>query len=146
MHTKIIRIESLDLPREDWKDYLDEEDETLLANTDYFGDMYDEEERRQVITSNWLKELLDGIATIDTDAETLTFLDKETIQKTLRDYYLSMAKKIMEEAENNCLSGYSFREAGRCFRDFSTLFYTCYGQTSLDFVEDALYLILYRNR
>ena len=83
--------------------------------------------------------MLDGIATIDTEKETITYLDKRTIQNTLNDYYLQAVSELSEIAAQRRISGYSFCSAGTRFRDFYTLFVEDYGKTSLDFVEDALY-------
>lgn len=139
MHFAIIKIEPIDLPREDWDIDLGYEDSCLNENTDYYGEVYSEEERKRVINSKWLKELLEGIATIDTEKETITYLDEQTIRNTLHEYYLQSASTLLEDAENRRISGYDFRSAGRKFRGFETLFVDEYGKTSLSFVEDALY-------
>lgn len=139
MHFPIIKIEPIDLAREDWDDYLNYEDATLNENTDYYGELYTPEERRKVIESGWLKELLEGIATIDTENETITFLDKETISKSLNRYFRERAAELLERAEQGRMRGYDFRDAGANFRGFYTLFVDGYGKTSLDFVEGALY-------
>ena len=139
MHFPIIKLEPIDLPREDWDIDLNYEDCCLNRHTDYYGDIYNEEDRRKVITSDWFRELLDGIATIDTEKETITYCDKETIQNTLYDYYLQQAQDLFEQAGQQQISGYDFRCAGTKFRRFDTLFVEDYGMTSLDFVEDAIY-------
>lgn len=139
MHFPIIKIEHINLAREDWDIELNYEDSCLNEHTDYYGDIYSPEARRRVIESKWLKELLEGIATIDTEKETITFLDKTTIQNTLYEYYLQQAKILFEEAEKHLIRGYDFRSAGERFRDFDTLFADDYGKTSLQFVEDAQY-------
>lgn len=139
MHFPIIKIESIALAREDWDIDLSYEDSCLNEHTDYYGEIYSPEDRREVIESNWLKEMLDGIATIDTEKETITYLDKQTIQNTLYDYYLQKATELFEKAGQQRISGYNFRSAGERFRDCYTLFVEDFGKTSLDFVEDALY-------
>ena len=139
MHFPIIKIEPIDLPKEAWSTDLDYDDWTLNEHTDYYGDIYNAEERKQVIKSNWLKELFDGIATIDTERETITFLDKQTIRNTLYDYYIQKVQELSEAASQQKLSGYNFRDAGYRFRGFYTLFMEGYGKTSLQFVEDAQY-------
>lgn len=139
MHFPIIKIEPIDLAREDWDIDLDYEDACLNENTDYYGEIYPPEARREVIESEWFKEMLEGIATIDTETETITFLDKPTIQNTLYDYYLQSAKELLERASQQRVYGYDFRSAGSRFRGFYTLFMEDYGKTSLDFVEDAQY-------
>lgn len=139
MHFPIIKLEPIDLAREDWDMDLGYEDGCLNEYTDYYGEIYSPEDRRAVIESKWLKELLDGIATIDTEKETITYLDKQTIQNTLDDYYLQKATELFEKAGQQRIRGYDFRSAGERFRDFYTLFVEDYGKTSLSFVEDALY-------
>mgnify|MGYP007069845489 CR=1 FL=1 len=139
MHFPIIKIEPIDLAREAWDFDLDYGDECLNEHTDYYGEIYNDEDRRDVITSDWLRELLDGIATIDTEKETITFLDKQTILNTLNDYYLEQAKTLFEKAAQQRISRDDFRKAGERFRDFNTLFVEDYGKTSLDFVGDAEY-------
>ena len=139
MHFPIIKLEPVGLAREDWDIDLGYEDSTLNEHTDYYGDIYHADERRQVIESDWLKELLDGIATIDTEKETITFCDLPTIKNTLYDYYIQKVQVLSEAASQLDLSGYDFRDAGYHFRGFYTLFMEDYGKTSMDFVEDAPY-------
>lgn len=139
MHFPIIKIEPIDLPREDWDIDLNYEDGTLLEYTDYFGELYTEDKRRRVIESEWLKELLYGIATVDEEKETITFLDAQTIRNTLAEYFNDETRKLYELAQTGECSGYDIRKAGTHFRDFYTLFVDDYGKTSLDFVEDAVY-------
>lgn len=139
MHFPIIKIEPIDLAREDWDIGLGYEDATLNEHTDYYGELYSPEDRKAVIESKWFKELFAGIATIDTEKETITFLDRGTIEKTLQDYYLEAAKSLYYEAQKERVSGYSFRSAGERFRDFYPLFVEGYGMTSLQFVENAPY-------
>lgn len=139
MHFPIIKIEPIDLAREDWDIDLNYEDACLDEHTDYYGEIYSADERRAVIKSDWLKELLDGIATINTKDETITFCDSQTIKNTLYDYYLQKASELFEKAGQQEISGYDFRSAGARFRDFYTLFLEDYCMTSLEFVEDAAY-------
>lgn len=97
MHFPIIKIEPIDRLRVDWDWDLDHEDGCLNEHSDYYGTIYSPEDRRKVIESKWLKELLDGIATIDTEKETITYLDKRTIQNTLNDYYLQAVSELSEK-------------------------------------------------
>ena len=139
MHFPIIKLESLGTARADWDTDLDYEDVTLNYHTDYYGEMYSDAKRESVIRSKWLKELFEGLATIDEEKETITFLDKATILNTLHDYYIKTARELLERAERQQLSAYEFREAGRHFRDYYSLFVHDYGKTSMSFVEDAQY-------
>jgi len=139
MHFPIIKIEPIDLAREDWDIDLDYEDACLNEHTDYYGEIYPSEARREVIESEWFKEMLDGIATIDTEKETITYLDLLTIQNTLYDYYIQSARELCDAASQQRVSGWDFRNAGTRFRGFYSLFMEDYGKTSLQFVEDAKY-------
>lgn len=139
MHFPIIKLEPIDLAREDWDIDLGYEDSCLNENTDYYGELYRPAERREVIESGWLKELLDGIATIDTEKETITFCDLLTIKNTLYDYYIEKVQELSEMASQQRLSGWDFRDAGKHFRGFYTIFVEDYAKTSMSFVEDAQY-------
>ena len=138
MHFPIIKIEPIDLEREDWDIKLFRKDPVLKGNTDYFGEIYSESERRQVIESAWLKKLFEGIATIDTKEETITFLDRDTISTTLNEHFHDCANSLFAMEE---LSGFDFRQVGRHFRDYYTLFVGVEGcgMTSVQFVEDAVF-------
>lgn len=140
MHFPIIAIESLETDRADWKRDLGYEDSALNEHTDYYGEMYSEVERRRYIKSGHLAKLLDGIATVDTERETITFLDADTINKTIQDYFQSKAKELTAQS---FLSGWAFKNVGFYWRGSSTMFFKCfeyqYGQTSVDFVEAAPY-------
>lgn len=146
MHFPIIAIEKLDTPVAGWTLSLDYEDSCLLAHTDYYGDIYLPEQRKEVIESDWLKNLFDGIATINPNAETITFFDAKTIENTIRDVLNDKAKELYLMARKGNLRGFDLRYAGYHWRDFFTLFYNGtgtyadYGQTSMDFVEDSVYL------
>lgn len=138
MHFPIIKIEPIDLDRENWDIDLDYEDPVLQENTDYYGELYSEPERRQVIESSWLRNLFEGIATIDTKEETITFLNRDTISTTLNEYFHDCANSLFAMEE---LSGFDFRQVGRHFRDYYTLFVGVEGcgMTSVQFVEDAVF-------
>ena len=144
MHFPIIVIEKLDTPIEDWVLSLDYEDRCLLEHTDYYGDMYLPEDRKAVIESDWLKNLFDGIATVNPNAETITFLDEKTICHTIREWFVNEAEHLSHMAKAGRVSAFDFRYAGEHWRDFFTLFYNCteseYGQTSMDFIENSVYL------
>ena len=147
MHFPIICIENMATPKEQWHEP-DCEDRVLNEHTDYYGEQYSDEERKDVITSDWLKELFAGIATIDSDAETITFKDRNSINYAIQDWFTEKAKKLAQKAEEGRCRAYDFRTAGEDFRGYWTLFYDCsednvysgYGRTSMDFVEDSVYL------
>ena len=138
MHFPIIKIEPIDLAREYWDIRLSRKDPVLKENTDYYGEIYSESERRKVIESSWLKKLFEGIATIDTKEETITFLDLDTISTTLNEYFHDCANRLFAMKE---LSGFDFRVVGSDFRNYYTLFVGVEGcgMTSVQFVEAAIY-------
>lgn len=139
MHFPIISLEDMSVDKADFMSDIDYEDSVLNAHTDYYGEIYTEEERRRVICSRWLADLLFGIATIDTEAETITFLDAETIESTMRQYYIEITKRLYEQAEDGELRLYDLEEAAECFRGCDALFYKEYGMTSMMFVREASY-------
>lgn len=140
MHFPIIKLETIDTPVSDFEINLPAEDPCLDTYTDYCGDLYNTEDRKAVINSDWLKRLFDGFATINTEDETITFLDRNTIERNFREYLKELTHKLADEADKEELSGFMFRWAGVDFRDFPTLFYLDYVQTSFSFIEDSVYL------
>ena len=137
MHFPIIKIESIDLKREDWTTDLDLDDACLNGHTDYYGDIYRPKARREVIESKSFKEILDGIATIDTEKETITFLDAGTIRQTLREYLLELTTKLHEKAARGELQGYELRGATDEYKECYTMFYIERGYTCFEFIENA---------
>ena len=145
MHFPIICIENMATPKEYWHEP-DREDFCLNKHIDYYGEQYSAEERKDVITSGWLERLFDGIATVDSDAETLTFKDAKTIRFTIQDWFTDETERLHKMAVAGRLNAFDLRTAGEEFRGCLTLFYNCmedtgccYGLTSMDFVEDAKY-------
>ena len=142
MHFPIITIENFDTPVEDWETDLDYEDSTLNYHTDYYGEMYSEEDRKTYIESGSLEQILDGIATVDRENEAITFLDAETIRSTIGNYFEEVLYELRKKAEEGNLCGYELRKEGYYWRDWYTMFYDMtegygHGETSMDFVEDA---------
>lgn len=138
MHFPIIAIESLETERADFMKDLPYDDPTFNRWCDYYGELYDEERRKDVIKSDWLKSMFDGIATIDVEKETITFLDKETIDKTIREYLINLTGELHGKAHEGKLCVFDLRFAAKEYKGHCTLF--CkdnYGQTSLEFMEDA---------
>lgn len=140
MHFPIIKFESIDSDKKDWDINLPFEDPCLTEHTDYYGDLYSEEERKNVIHSKWLKELFEGIATINEEEETITILDSDTVRNTLNKYYEEIVDELKQLADAEKLTPYQIRRAGESYKDFDTLFYYGYGRTSFDFIEDCLYM------
>lgn len=137
MHFPIIKLEPIDLAREDWDRDLGYEDSTLNMWTDYYGQIYRDRERESVIKSEWLKKLLDGVATIDTEKETITFLDAGTIRQTFREYLLELTTRLHEEAERGELRGFELRYATVEYKEYDTMFYIECGYTCYEFIENA---------
>lgn len=139
MHFPIIAIESLKTEKADFTEELNYGDVTLNSRCDYYGDVYSEKERAEVIGSDWLKWLFEGIATIDVENETITFLDRESIRKTIHDYLVQLAESLLSDAERGTLNRFDLRCAAEEYKGSSTLFYCGYGQTSFEYISDAEY-------
>jgi len=137
MHFPIIKLEDPNTDKSDWETGLDYEDSVLVENTDYFGEMYSPEDRKAVIKSEWMKDLFDGIATINTEKETITFHDLKTIKATIKKYFDEEALRLSSLAEKGELSGFELRCAGKNWRDYWVLFVTNYGMTSMQLIENA---------
>lgn len=140
MHFPIIAIESLETEKADFTEELNYDDSTLNRYCDYYGEKYDEEEREKVIKSGWLKKLLEGIATIDEEKETITFLDEETIRCTIWKYLVELTQRLHDDAVDDKLTVFDLRWAAKEYKEYSTLFYVGYGQTSFEYIEDAPYM------
>lgn len=137
MHFPIIKLESLETEKADFETSLDYEDSTLNMWTDYYGELYTDSEREKVIKSNWLKEIFDGVATVDTEKETVTFLDSGTIRQTFREYLLELTTKLHEEAERGELRGFELRYATVEYKEFDAMFYIDCGYTCFELIENA---------
>ena len=141
MHFPIICLEKPETEKADFAESLPSDDYTLLSHTDYAGDVYDTSARQRVIKSTWLADLFKGIATLDTEAETITFLNKETVTATFKDYLKELTESLAEKAEKGTLSEYELKMAGEEYKDCGILF--ClpedYVQTTMDFIDDARY-------
>ena len=138
-HFAIIALERIETEKEDFMKELPYDDYTLNAHTDYFGDIYTEEERKAVIKSKWLKNLFDGYAEIDTKKETITFLDRETIRQNFKSALKDIVGDLYAKAVAGELSGFEFRYAGIEYKEHATMFYLDCGYTSFQFIEDAVY-------
>lgn len=116
------------------------EDATIAYNTDYFGEEYTKEQRDELLHSKYLKEFFDGIATVNPGKGTITFLDEDTIRKTLLDYASKQLDALKERLESGRMRFYDFRSAGNDFRGGDYMFWYQYGAfTSGQFIEDTPY-------
>lgn len=140
MHFPIICIEEMSTPRKDWVNVLPYDDRTLNEHTDYYGEMYSPSERLEVIRSHWFKTLFEGYATIDAKKQTITFFDRETVERRFKDYLLNVTEELYEKAKCHNLRAYELRLAGSEYKGYYILFYKDYGQTSFDFIDDAKYM------
>jgi len=138
MHFPLIRLEEIDRPVEDWDVNVDYDDARILEHTDYCGEIYSEEERKRVINSEWLSELFDGIATLDKEKETITFLNPDTIETTLSNYYIHLTSDLHIEALKKKVKAYNLYSAANYYKDCWSLFNIGeWWQTSMDFMDDA---------
>lgn len=139
MHFPIIKIEPIGLARENWDIDLGYEDSTLNMWTDYYGEIYNDRDRELVIKSEWFQQLLAGIATVDTEKETITFLDADTIRQTFREYLLDLTARLHEKAERGELHGFELRYSTVEYKENNAMFYIDWGYTGFEFIEDAVY-------
>jgi len=142
MHFPIIALENVETLKKDWCDDLPFDDKTLQEHTDYYGDVYNSEERRDVVNSDWFAELLDGYATLDKKRYTITFHDVDTCRRHFEEYLEDLTKELYEKAKNHTLNGYHLYVAANEYKGCSALFYLSddgYAQTSFDFLDDATY-------
>lgn len=139
MHFPIIKLESLETSKADFSEDLGYEDPTLNRYTDYYGEVYNNEDRKAVIKSKWLKELFEGIATINVSKGTIRFLDKDTIRRTFSEYLLDLTNKLYISAEAGELTGYGLRLSAVEYKDSPVMFFMEYGYTSFEFMEDAVW-------
>lgn len=119
-----------------------DEDSVIQAWTDYIGHKYKSKERKDVIKSAWLKSLFEGIADIDTEKGTITFLSKDKIEETFRNYFSDVVNKLSNMDVNEPVSMLSFylRDYGTHYKHCYSLFWkNGYAQTSMGLIEDALY-------
>lgn len=141
MHFPIIAIENLETKKADFVKSLNYDDATLNRWCDYYGEPYSEEDRKEVIRSKWLKALFDGIAVINEEDETLTVLDRETVENTIKEYLINLTEDLHYKAEKGELSIFDIRFAAKEYKGYCTLFYVNgYGQTTLEYIEGTQWL------
>ena len=140
MHFPIICLENVDTPVEDWCDDLPYDDKTLQEHTDYYGELYNAEQRRETIYRLGL--FFKGFADVDPDKETVTFKDEKTCDRHRMSYYYELAEELYHKAEDGKIKWFDFYQAATEYNDYSTLFYLAdggYAQTSMSFVDDCIY-------
>lgn len=117
------------------------EDTTLNYFTDYFGEPYSKTEREDVINSGLFADFFKGIATVDPEKETITFLSRETIVGTLHDYYVNLVNNLAAPATSISELFSELRFAGEYYKGDSMMFiFAGAGKSSMQFIEDAPHL------
>lgn len=138
MHFPIIELKR----NKDDRYILSFDDRTLNHFTDYYGEEYTKQERINTINAQWFRDLFRGLAEVDPEEGVIRVFDKETIKKTLDDYFKHLLEKLSELKNDTIIwrRFHSLRMAGYEYDDYSTLFYVDgVGYTSMQFVEDLVY-------
>ena len=110
------------------------DDRVLQYRTDYYGEEYSEQERKDVLNSPWFKEFFAGLAELDPAEGVLRVYDADTIRKTLVDYHEKLLERLSETDYSQrglYAMFFDLREAGNNYKDSDMLFfYNGYGNTS----------------
>lgn len=137
MHFPIIEI----LGEGEWRGYSMQDmydDATINYFTDYFDEPYSKKEREDVINSGIFADFFKGVATVDPEKETITFLSRETIVGTLHDYYVNLVNNLAAPATSVSELFSELRFAGQYYKGDKMMFmFAGYGRTSMQFIEDA---------
>lgn len=138
MHFPIIILEKPDTDVDNWDIDVPTNDACIESHTDYTGGLYDKQERNDVINSPWLRDLLDGYATLDTEKETITFLDKDMCDRRFKDYLEDFTKDLYEKAQERTLDHYDLIDLVENYKGYWCLFVVeTFCETSLRFVDYA---------
>lgn len=143
MHFPIIQLDTVPLSEMKYPHTFD--DATILAETDYVGDEYNSEDRKHFI-QDVLPGFFEGIATVDPEAETITFLDKDIIKRTIISHFkecISIIENKLDKVEftNEPVwqVGHKLRMSGKYYKTEWLFYHQGYAQTSMDFIEDYVY-------
>ena len=139
-HAAIVELQPYKVNKDDWVDqnYM-LNDPGIQYHTEYVGDCFSDNERKEYIKKD-LVELFSGIATIDTEKETITFLTEEEITETVMKEIQHAISKIRSGFSLGSDSFYYFRFYGRWFRqDYTIIWSELSSYTSAQFIEDAKY-------
>lgn len=114
------------------------EDSLVCSESDYLRGTVDDDIRRDIIHRD-LPGLFEGIATVDPEKETVTFLSRDTIRQTLRKEMAAVAARLMAEAtkEEPNMFFWKVRQAGKRFRGCRDMFHIDCPELSGQFFEDA---------
>jgi len=136
MHFPIIEILENDFSAKSIT--LNHDDPVLNANVDYIWEEYPEAERKVAI--ELLGKCLEGIANVDIQKETITFLGYSRIEETLDDYVEKIIRDVSNITSRAGIKFWHLRElATRYKRDYSLFWINGVGYTSIEFVEHAIY-------
>ena len=118
-------------------------DPVLQYRTDYYGEEYSEEERKDFLNSPGFKDFFAGLAELDPAEGVLRVYDADTIRKTLVDYHEYLLDRLSEidySQRGLYAMFFDLREAGNNYKDSDMLFfYNGYGYTSMQFIEDLIF-------
>lgn len=132
MHSAIIQLMTPDKSKEDLlKDSDLYDDPIVLMRSDYFNEILNEEERKEII-KNALPKIFKDIAEVDLENETVTITDFAQAQKVFSDW---KQKTLQELAEKNP-SMYEIKSKLMNYKNFDELFYVNLCQNSSRFMED----------
>lgn len=141
MHFPIVEILSDGEKKGQFSHIFDEGDTTINYFTDYAGEKYRKAERDYLIHGDNFADFFEGIANVDPEKETITFLSKETIVGTLHDYYVNLVNNLAAPATSVSELFSELRFAGEYYKNDSMMFiFAGYGKSSMQFIEDAPYL------
>lgn len=137
MHFPIIILENPETDVDNWQTVLDG-DACIESHTDYTGDLYNEQERKDAINSPWFSGMLDGFATLDTEKETITFFDQEKCKRRFNDYMEYVTGNLYKLAQEHKLNVYDLKDAGDFYKDYWFLFVVeSFAETSFEFIYNA---------
>ena len=114
------------------------DDDLICSESDYLRGTVDDDIRRDIIRRE-LPWIFEGIATVDPEKETVTFLSRNTIRQTLRKEMAAVAACLMDAAakEEPNMFFWKVRKAGERFRECQDMFHIDYPELSGQFFEDA---------
>ena len=139
-HAAIVELQPYKIYKYDWvkQDVLNE-DIGIQYHTDYVDDCYSARDRKAFI-NNTLPELFNGIATVDTKKETITFLTEKEIEETMKKEIAYAVSFIQRNIALGDKTFFNFRYAGKWFRqDYTIIWSDLASYTSAQFMEDAKY-------
>lgn len=144
MHFPIICLSTEKHPAEDWDTNLDCQDTTLNYFTDYFGELYSAQERKEAIESDWFKMLFDGFADLDTEKEEIRVFSKDVTRRALEshacsliDHFESKMQEVNDRHNPIWHIFYEMRANTQFYKDFWCIFVVdgC-AYPSMMFIED----------